>query len=115
MDISQIKSELDRKGFVVVPGVLAKDEIDKCLDLFRDWQQSIPDHDYQHNKLSPHGIYKFHQAGHQRHSWYIRTRPAVREVFEGLWGTKELIVSFDGSCYIPKDLKKKEKKICKNL
>ena len=108
MDISQIKSELDHKGYVVVPCVLNREEVDKCLDWFGDWQKSIPDHDYQHDKLSPHGIYKFHQAGHQRHSWYIRTRPAVREVFEGLWDTKDLVVSFDGSCYIPKDMKKKD-------
>ena len=108
MDISQIKSELDHKGYVVVPCVLNREEVDKCLNWFGDWQKSIPDHDYQHDKLSPHGIYKFYQAGHQRHSWYIRTRPAVREVFEGLWDTKDLVVSFDGSCYIPKDMKKKD-------
>ena len=108
MDISQIKSELDHKGYVVVPDVLNREDVDKCLDWFGDWQKSIPDHDYQHDKLSPHGIYKFHQAGHQRHSWYIRTRPAVREVFEGLWDTKNLVVSFDGSCYMPKDMKKKD-------
>mgnify|MGYP005626571775 FL=1 len=108
MDISQIKSELDHKGYVVVPCVLNREEVDKCLDWFGDWQKSIPDHDYQHDKLSPHGIYKFHQAGHQRHSWYIRTRPAVREVFEGLWDTTDLVVSFDGSCYMPKDMKKKD-------
>lgn len=62
MDISQIKSELDHKGYVVVPDVLNREDVDKCLDWFGDWQKSIPDHDYQHDKLSPHGIYKFHQG-----------------------------------------------------
>jgi len=109
MDIEKIKKELSVKGFCIVPGVLTQDEVEKCLGWFRDWQKSIPDHDYQHSKLSPHGIYKFHQAGHQRHAWFIRTRKRVREVFEGLWDTKNLVVSFDGSCYIPKELKKKDK------
>ena len=108
MDISQIKSELSRKGYVVVPNVLTQDEIVQCLEWFRDWQSSIPNHDHQHGKLSPHGIYKFYQSGHQRHSWFIRTRPKVKEVFEGLWDTKSLVVSFDGSCYIPKNMKKKD-------
>ena len=108
MNISQIKQELNVKGFCIVPGVLTTEEVEKCIGWFREWQKTIPDHDYQHAKLSPHGIYKFHEAGHQRHSWYIRTRPKVREVFEGLWETKDLVVSFDGSCYIPKSLKKKD-------
>lgn len=28
--------------------------------------------------------------------WYIRTQPKVREAFEAIWGTKDLLVSFDG-------------------
>ena len=108
MNIQDIKNQLRVKGFCIVPNVLNDDEIKKCVGWFREWQSSIPDHDYQHEKLSPHGIYKFHQAGHQRHSWFIRTHPKVRGVFEGLWDTKNLIVSFDGSCYIPKSLKKKD-------
>ena len=106
MDISEIKRELSQKGFCIVPDALTSEEVEKCVGWFRDWQKSIPDHDYQHNKLSPHGIYKFHEAGHQRHSWYIRTHPRIKEIFQGLWDTKNLIVSFDGSCYIPKSLKK---------
>ena len=46
------------------------------------------------------------EAGHQRHAWFIRTRPQVQDVFKKLWETDELIVSFDGSCYIPKALQK---------
>ena len=108
MNISDIKNELNTKGYCIVPGVLTPEEVEQCVIWFREWQKSIPDHDYQHSKLSPHGIYKFHEAGHQRHSWFIRTRPRVRSIFEGLWETKDLIVSFDGSCYIPKNLKKKD-------
>ena len=77
--------------------------------MFREWQTTIPDHDYLHNTIDPHGIYKYHEVGHQEHAWYIRTRPGVQDVFKKLWKTDELISSFDGSCYISKDCKKKDK------
>ena len=86
MDIAKIKETLNQKGYCIVPDVLTSAEIKKCIGWFREWQSSIHDHDYQHEKLSPHGIYKFHEAGHQRHASYIRTRPCVKEVFKGLWG-----------------------------
>ena len=103
-----IKSELLTKGYCLVPNILTSEEIDNSLDMFRQWQETIPNHDRIHNTCDPHGIYKFHQVGHQRHAWYIRTNGKVQEVFKNLWDTEELIVSFDGSCYIPKSLDKKD-------
>jgi len=47
-----------------------------------------------------HGIIKTHNAGHQEHAWYIRTRPNVIDIFQHIWNTKDLIVSFDGMCYM---------------
>ena len=49
--------------------------------MFREWQTTIPDHDYLHNMIDPHGIYKYHEVGHQEHAWYIRTRTGVQDVF----------------------------------
>ena len=35
-------------------------------------------------------------------SWEARTEPGVLNVFEKLWGTRELITSFDGfNCSMP--------------
>jgi hypothetical protein len=48
------------------------------------------------------------QVGHQDFAWYIRTHPRVKALFAGIWGTEELVVSFDGSCWIPKDWKRKD-------
>ena len=48
------------------------------------------------------------QAGHQRHAWTIRVHEGVQKVFKTLWGTENLLVSFDGSCWIPADCKKKD-------
>lgn len=103
-----IKSELLTKGYCLVPNILTSEEIDNSKDMFRQWRETIPNHDRIHNTCDPHGIYKFHQVGHQRHAWYIRTNSKVQEVFKKLWDTDELIVSFDGSCYIPKSLDKKD-------
>ena len=62
-----------------------------------------------HSKISPHGIIKFHEVGHQRHAWYIRTRPNVSNVFKNIWNTEDVVVSYDGCCYIPANCKKKDK------
>ena len=32
----------------------------------------------------------------------MRINPKIQEVFRGIWDCEELIVSFDGSCYVPK-------------
>ena len=101
--------ELRDNGYAIIPNVISREELCEAEHMFREWQTTIPDHDYLHNTIDPHGIYKYHEVGHQEHAWYIRTRPGVQDVFKKLWKTDELISSFDGSCYISKDCKKKDK------
>ncbi len=103
MDISK---ELNEKGYCIIPNVLSENEINYAKDLFYKWQKTIPNHNKIHNQIDPHGIYKFHNAGHQEHAWYIRTNPKVIEIFKKIWETDELVVSFDGSCYISKECNK---------
>lgn len=107
-NIQTIKEKLAKNGYVVIRNVLSNTEIEHALGFFHRWRTSIDDLDQLHNKIDPHGIYKHHQVGHQEHAWYIRTRPSVTNIFKQLWDTDELSVSFDGSCYIPKDCKKKD-------
>lgn len=109
MDIREIKQALNTNGYVIIPNILDETQVKYCKKMFKDWQKTIPNHDYIHNATSPHGIYKFHEIGHQRHAWYIRTREKIQNVFKGLWDCDELIVSFDGSNYIPKNCTKKDK------
>ena len=99
---------LQDKGYCIIENILTKDEIDESLKYFYEWFNSYSQIKETHNKISPHGIFKFFEVGHQRHAWFIRTRPAVQDVFKELWKTDELSVSYDGSCYIPEDLKKKD-------
>jgi len=108
MDKSAMKQHLNEHGWCIIPDVLSRDEIGEAKQLFYDWQKTIPNHDVMHNNVDPHGIYKFHEAGHQEHAWFIRTRPNVQQVFRDVWDTDELVVSFDGSCYISPELSKKD-------
>lgn len=100
--------ELQENGYTVIPDILSKSEVEEALKLFKNWQSTIPNHNYIHKRTSPHGIYKFHEVGHQEHAWFIRTRPKVKEIFASIWKTDNLVVSFDGSCWIPKDFKGKD-------
>ena len=103
--ITQIK----KNGYCIIPNVLNESEIQEAKEMFFRWQKTIKDHDKIHKELDPHGIYKYHEIGHQRHAWFIRTKPKVQEIYKKLWETDELIVSFDGSCYISKNNKQKDK------
>jgi hypothetical protein len=109
MDFDTIKSVLETKGYVIIPNILSQEEIVDYKDLHDLWRSTIPNHDKLHNSVDPHGIYKFHQVGHQRHSWKIRTNTKVQDVFKYLWNCEKLISSFDGSCYISKDTSKVDK------
>lgn len=94
------RESLQKLGYAVVPAVLSEDEIRMAKSWFHEWLDSvnIP------QSMRTHGIFKHHEIGHQKHAWYVRTRPKVREVFaREVWDTSpdNLVVSFDGSCYIP--------------
>ena len=108
MDKAKVKKELNEKGYVIIPNVLTAEEVKLAKELHEKWRGTIKNHDSIHNSIDPHGIYKFLEAGQTRYSWVIRTNPKVQEIFKYLWDCEKLISSFDGSCYIPKDLKKRD-------
>lgn len=100
--------EIEEKGYCIIEGVLDADEVQIALDYFYEWLDSYEQIKKIHDKVSPHGIFKHFEAGHQRHAWYIRTRPKVIEVFQKLWKTDDLVVSFDGSCWISEKVTKRD-------
>lgn len=100
--------DLEDKGYCVIDNILDDDEIQKALEYYYNWLNSYPQIKKIHHLVSPHGIFKHFEVGHQKHAWYIRTRPRVLEVFKSIWKTNDLVVSFDGSCWLPKDIKKKD-------
>lgn len=107
-----IKEKLVEDGYVVIPDVLTSDEVSSAYKMFMDWKKTIKNHDEMHRTINPHNIYKYHEVGHQKHAWFIRTRPAVINIFKKLWDTDEVVVSFDGCCYIDKNEKRKDKFWC---
>lgn len=104
-----IIESLKNDGYVIIPNILSEKEIETATEMFEDWQKSIPNLEYLHKTVDPHGIYKYHEAGHQRHAWYLRTKPKVQDVFKLILNTDDLIVSYDGCCYIDKKDKRKDK------
>ena len=103
MNTQLIKQHLTEHGWAIVPDILTSEEILSAKESFYAWQKTIPNHDTIHSKCDPRGIYKHHEAGHQQHAWFIRTRPAVQAIFKQLLGCEDLIVSFDGACFISKE------------
>lgn len=103
------KKKLLENGYVIIPKILDESEILTAKNLFFNWKNSIPNLDKFHNSINSHGIYKFHQVGHQEFAWFIRTRPQIINIFKKLWNTDDLVVSFDGACYIEKNCKKNDK------
>lgn len=101
-------SELKEKGYCVIPDVLSQEEILIATESFKKWYNRTPNLKLFHEKMDPHGIFKHHEVGHQYFAWYLRTRPQIINIFQQIWETKELVVSFDGCCYIPEGLNKKD-------
>ncbi len=101
-------SELQQKGYCIIENVLSEEEINTALQYFHEWLNSNEKMKIIHNKIDPHGIFKHHRAGHTKHAWYIRTRENVQNIFKKIWNTDELVVSYDGCCWLDKDIKKKD-------
>ena len=102
---TNVRQELEEFGYSIVHNVLTSEECENAYNMFNEWKNTIPDHDYIHNSVDPHGIYKYHQVGHQRFAWLARTNEKIIDIFKTLWDTDELVTSFDGCCYYPKDYK----------
>ena len=106
--MSKIKKNLEKNGYVIIKDILNKDEIDLYKDEFFKWKKSIDNIDELHKKINPHYIFKYHQIGHQRHAWLIRINKKIQNIFKELWDCNDLVVSFDGCCYMPRYLKSKD-------
>jgi hypothetical protein len=102
----QFEQDLKEKGYAVIENVLTEDEVKNILDEFYKWVDSNTQIKQLHNKIDPHGIFKYMEVGQQRHAWLIRTHPKVKDVFSRLWNTNDLVVSYDGCCWIPTECKK---------
>ena len=102
MDIDSIKTDLEVKGYAIIPGVLSAEEVEDIKVEFEKWQKASG------AKTEIHGIIKHYQVGNTRHAWKIRTNPRVQKAFASIWETSvdNLIVSQDGTNWMTADCKK---------
>lgn len=105
MEIKNL-DELAYQGYTVVKG-LSRDEVEIASGLFHQWWEA---NEISRRPIAPHGIIKHWGIGHTAFAWYIRTRPSVQSVWAAIFGTQDLVVSFDGACYMPSDMKRKNSK-----
>lgn len=99
---------LEEHGYVVMKSVANAEQLQHAEQLiFRfmgehaGWKQNDPDSwtDEGLMKVSANGLanglINKRGAGQSDLDWYVRTLPSVRSVFEQVWGTADLITSFD--------------------
>lgn len=95
---------LNTHGFVVAKSVASKKQVSNALDLF--WSFLDDEADMKRGKPSTWtrfrdiastttGIIECPGVGQCDAAWFVRLLPKVKEVFAGIWRTRDLIVSFD--------------------
>jgi hypothetical protein len=101
LDMRAIKNRLDTNGYVVINDILSPGQIEEAKKKFFEWINSNPELKCLHKHISPHGIFKHGEVGHQEFAWFIRTLPRVQAVFRYIWNCKRLKCSYDGACWMP--------------
>ncbi|KAK6441930.1 hypothetical protein LTR95_001847 [Oleoguttula sp. CCFEE 5521] len=99
------RDDLSKKGFVVVKSAIPRDRAERYQQQAFGWLQSFdPDLDLKRPETwnldrlpiqTERNTYEHYAVVHERFMWEARMEPGVVEAFEKIWGTKELIVSFD--------------------
>ncbi|RDH28659.1 Clavaminate synthase-like protein [Aspergillus welwitschiae] len=100
------RDEFHKNGCVVIKNVIsperAKYYCDKQIEWLKSFDLGFDENDEstwttEHLPISfKGGMYYGYAAPHENIAWEARTEPAVIEIFEKLWETKELLSSFDG-------------------
>ncbi|WWC71163.1 uncharacterized protein I206_105116 [Kwoniella pini CBS 10737] len=98
--------DLDTKGYQVVKGVVPKARAAEYVDRIYHWLESFGTGFKANDKSTWHidqlptfhrgGLYNRYGVGHEQFVWDIRGEEALINEFAKIWGTEELLVSFDG-------------------
>ncbi|KAH8660364.1 hypothetical protein BX600DRAFT_415279 [Xylariales sp. PMI_506] len=104
-DHADFRAELWNNGFVVIKGAIPQDRAISYQQKAYEWIQSFPGNlDMQNpdtwvNENLPvtNSIkaYAYYCVTHEKFFWDARQEPGVLDAFAKLWGTDELLVSFD--------------------
>ncbi|GAA5972513.1 hypothetical protein JCM11641_001878 [Rhodosporidiobolus odoratus] len=103
--------DLDETGFAVVNGAVPAAKAAAYVEAAKRWAERFgwkeDDRSTWTDKALPglpvsfNGLCNEYGVAHERFVWEARTEEKVVEVFEELWGTKELLVSFDAINFSP--------------
>ncbi|PWY95919.1 hypothetical protein BO94DRAFT_530660 [Aspergillus sclerotioniger CBS 115572] len=97
---------LRTKGWTVVPDVLTQEQAahyaDNCYEWLEGWGLGYNRHDPSTRKSadlpwhSRGGLYNRYGIAHEQFVWDLKSESALVEKFAQIWGTDELVVSYDG-------------------
>ncbi|KAK3088110.1 hypothetical protein FSP39_014803 [Pinctada imbricata] len=88
----KILAELESKGYVVIPGVVPRDECDKCIAEYKAWLAKFDEHGIEFKQRR--SVIQSYRVGHFAPSWRVRLK--AKTVFARVWGTEKLLSSIDG-------------------
>ncbi|XP_023344310.1 uncharacterized protein LOC111713632 [Eurytemora carolleeae] len=104
-DVERWVEELEKNGFVCLQGVLNIHEIQHTRNLFWDWLESLGSGISREDSTTwkdenwpgdlKTGIITSHGGAHSQAMWYIRSLDQVKEIFSSIWGSHELMTSFE--------------------
>ncbi|XP_071110337.1 uncharacterized protein [Haliotis cracherodii] len=89
MSVTVDMSELKSKGYTVVKDVMSPEDCDKYINIYRNWLAQFKDS----WPISSNSLIQRYRIGHMEPSW--GTRQKSKKVFEQIWGTDQLLTSFD--------------------
>lgn len=102
---NDFRADLDKNGFVVIKGAISHDRAAKYQEKAYEWLSSFPgsldfnnsDTWVEESLPLQNSIKTFHAycVSHEKFVWDMRQEPGVLDAFAKLWGTDELLVSFD--------------------
>ena len=102
-------NNLDTQGYAVVPNVLSLAECDDIIDKAWEWLAAFGTGIHRNEPstwandrwpMNFNGIIQRYRIGHAPFIWQVRTNPNVIGVFKEIWGTGELLTSFDAMCVL---------------
>jgi hypothetical protein len=104
-----LRSHLAQYGYAIVASCASHDEVDTLLSELWDFlEETVPGTAVRRNEPSTwrapnwlpdpmSGIVSGHGIGQAACMWRARTLPRVRAAFATIWGTDDLLSSFDGA------------------
>jgi hypothetical protein len=113
-DTSKLRNVLDKHGFVVISGVLTKQECQEAVFLGWDYLEAASQvesgeqepplrrHDattHLHQNMPKSvegGILPYYGSGHSTLAWFVRSHPRIRTIFQAIYGTNHVLSSLDG-------------------